>query len=659
MDEQLVTGAPVEVEQDAPAGDKESLATIKRLYKVIKPGRVADKRWRGRAKKGVEFYFGRQWDAADKRKLEERGQPVITINRIKPTIRLIHGLVVSQPIDILAKPVGKNDDDVADVATAALKYVNNVNDYKTLRETVYFDGLTYGRGWALAGFYVSNRDRRSEAVQNRRIDPREITADPQGQALDGSDLRWVDWKRRVDIEDLQAEYPKHAAALAKLAGCEGKYEQAIDTWDGVPNYTPPVDLWQSINEDFDNWNQADKGEDGEGVKKLAVHELWERYPVKAWLVERADGTVEEFEGDPESPEGMQAILSDPTITSYYEDTIYKVRFFVFCGPLLLHEADSPYDHDRLPFVPCYCEMDEYGDPVSMVDSLIDVQREVNHRRSKALHEMTKLNIRVTPEALGSMGLTIEELQAKAKETISVFVARSGEVEFMPSGMNIGEHFNLMQDAKQEIQSVSGANDDLMGYDSQSKSGKSKEVSMSQGQMLMRPTESNLRLFDKAMATLNLMLIQQAHTEEWTFRIRDEVGRDKFFTLNQREDDPTTGERRVLNTIEGMRFDLELDAMPWTPTLRERAAEMINGMANNEPDPMIRNALRLAAINASDIPDKAKVLDIFQGVMNAMQAPPPMPGAPPGMPAAGPPPGMVPGAPPPPEAMPPEILPPAV
>lgn len=652
MDEQLVAGAPVEVEQGNDKGGE--MATVKRLYKTLKPGRAADKRWRGRAKKGVEFYFGRQWDAADKKKLEDRGQPVITINRIKPTIRLIHGLVVSQPVDVLAKPVGTQDDDVADVATAALKYVNRVNDYKTLREMVYFDGLTYGVGWAMAGFYIANRDRRSEAVQNRRIDPREITRDPQSSALDASDARWIDWKRRVDLEDLQAEYPEHTDALAKLAGCDGKYEDAVDSWDGVPNYTPPVDLWESINEDFDNWNQADKGDDAENPK-LAVHELWERYPVKAWLIERGDGTVEEFAG-PDTPEGLQVLMTDPDVSRYYEDTIYKVRYFVFTGPILLKEAESPYDHDRLPFVPCFCELDENGDPVSMVDSLIDPQREINHRRSKALHEMTKLNIRVTPEALARMGMTIEELTEEAKKTVSVFLANDGDISFMPSGMAVGEHFNLMQDAKQEIQSVSGANDDLMGYDSTSKSGKSKEVSMSQGQMLMRPTESNLRLFDKQMATLNLMLIQQAHTEEWTFRIRDEVGRDKFFTLNKREQDAETGQYRVLNTIEGMRFDLELDAMPWTPTLRERAAGMINDMANNEPDPMIRNALRQAAINASDIPDKAKVLDIFTGVLNQMQAQPPPPGMPAGPPGAPPP--MVPDAQPP-QMPPPEMLSPAV
>ena len=638
MDEQLTMGgqtAPAETEHAKPAG---SAATIKRLYNMLKPGKAADKRWRKRAKKGVEFYFGRQWDATDKRKLEERGQPVVTINRIKPTIRLIHGLVVSQPVDILAKPVGRNDDDVADVATASLKNINNVNDYKTLREMVYFDGLTYGVGWALAGFYVKNRDRRAEPVQNRRIDPREITLDPQSQELDASDARWIDWKRRVDLADMQAEYPKHAAALAKLAGCNSEQDFASETWDGVPNWTPPVSLWQDINEDFDNWNQADSEDAGEG-KKLTVHELWERYPVKAWLLERNDGTVEEFDG-PETPEGIQRLMTDPAIVSYYEDTIYKVRYYVFCGPLLLKEAESPYDHDRLPFVPCYCERDENGDPVSIVDSLIDPQREINHRRSKALHEMTKLDIRVSPMALGQMGLTVEELAAKSKETISVYVADPGAIEKMPSGQAVSDHFAFMQDAKQEIQSVSGANDDLMGYDSSSKSGKAKEIQLSQGQMLMRPTESNLRLFDKQMATLNLMLIQQAHTEEWTFRIRDEVGRDKFFTLNKREPDPVTGQYRVLNTIEGMRFDLELEQMPWTPTLRERAADMINQMANNEPDPMLRNALRVAALNASDIPDKAKVLDIFTGALNQMQAPPP----PPPMPGPG---GMVPDAAPPP------------
>ena len=123
---------------------------------------------------------------------------------------------------------------------------------------------------------------------------------------------------------------------------------------------------------------------------------------------------------------------------------------------------------------------------------------------KALHEMTKINIRVSPDALNRMGLTEEEFAEKAKQTVSVWQANPGDIEILPSGLNVGDHFQLMQDAKQEIQSVSGANDDLMGYDSSSKSGKAKEVAMSQGQMLMRPTESNLRAFDKRMATRDLL-----------------------------------------------------------------------------------------------------------------------------------------------------------
>lgn len=603
---------------------------IARLHQMLAEAKVPDKRWRSRAQEGVAFFYDRQWRDDDKRKLEARKQPVVTINRIKPTIRLIHGLVVSQPVDILAKPVGRNDDGIAEVATASLKYVNNLNDYKSLRELVYLDALLYGVGWGMAGLRIKNRDRRAEPVQNRRIDPREIRLDPQSQERDIQDARYIVWSRKVNLTDLVRAYPKYAE---KLAGLVGRSDSNLgstqaDTWDGVPNTTPPVSEWKGITEGGGNWNQA--GADGaSGPKQVVVHELWERYSETVWLYERADGVPEEFAG-PEDPEGQQVIY-DPEVTAYYEDVVMRVRYSIFAGDCLLHEAPSPYKHDRLPFVPCWCDRDEMGDPVSMVESLKDPQREVNHRRSKALYDLNARPIRVTRETLNATGLDVDEVKAHAQDPNAIWIGEPGTIDYLNRDDRTGAQLDLYQDAKGEIQSVSGANDELMGYQSSTVSGKAKEIQISQGQTMMRPTEANLRAFDRMMAELNFQLIQQAHTEEWTVRVRDEMGRDKFLTVNERSIDPETGMERRLNSLEGARMEIELDVMPWTPTLRARNAEMIKDLAASEADPLLRTALVKLALQVSDMPNKGEVLDVFnqaaeqvQQMATAAMAPPPMP-----------------------------------
>ena len=75
--------------------EHEQRETVRRLQQMLSEAKVPDKRWRQRAQEGVAFFYDRQWKPDDRRKLEARKQPVVTINRVKPTIRLIHGLVVS------------------------------------------------------------------------------------------------------------------------------------------------------------------------------------------------------------------------------------------------------------------------------------------------------------------------------------------------------------------------------------------------------------------------------------------------------------------------------------------------------------------------------------------------------------------------------------
>ena len=173
-----------------------------------------------------------------------------------------------------------------------------------------------------------------------------------------------------------------------------------------------------------------------------------------------------------------------------------------------------------------------------------------------------------------------------------------------------EQFQLMQDAKAEIQGVSGINDDLMGMDSSSRSGKAKQITMIQGATIQRPKEANLHLAHKMVGEIVLSLIQQVHTEEWIVRITDDAGADQLIPLNQPQVDPMTGQMRVMNDIVQARFDLAVQDSPWTPTQRDRAAEILTGLLEREQDPMMRQALQQAVIMVGEIPNKAKVLAII-------------------------------------------------
>lgn len=623
MDEQVTTMTAAAVSQPAKSR-QHARFDVRRCQKMLKRSKAADERFRKRAIEGVEFYFDKQWDEDAKRVVEGRGQAAIVINRIKPTVKVVHGLMVMNPTDWLAKPVGKNDDGLAEVATASLKHVARENNVKALRESAYWWSLVYGVGWARTGFYVRDRDPRSEIVQAGLCDPREIRIDPVCREKDLTDCRYIIWSRKADLEDVRREFPEKADLLASLAGVSDPNLADVNPAEdhvnpGVPELgTPAVKDWEYL----DDWNFADK-EDSKEVKQIVLHELWEKVPTRVHLVEYRDGRKEEVDlNDP-----MQAAtLADASVLRHYDAMVPKVRYYLFTGEVPLHEADSPYDHGRLPFIPLWFERDQYGDPVSFVQSLKDIQREINYRRSKMLHELTNPNIVVSQRMLDTMELDRAGFAEMWWKGGGVFVGDPGDIHIMRDEGMASQQFTLMQDSKNEIQAVSGANDALMGYDGNAKSGVAKQTDIAQSQTMQRPNEANLQLFDKLLGEQLLMLIQQAHTDEWTVRITDNVGQDKFITVNETAFDPETGMTRRLNDINSLKFELEISDQPWTPTLREQASNMLMQMANAEQNPVIRAHLQKMAVEAGNMPERKKLLDLMDQAIQMLMGPGPDPQA---------------------------------
>lgn len=591
-----------------PSDRQSSKKLIDRLQKMLRQARYADGRWRKRAQECWEFYDNDQWTSADKEALRQRRQAPVVINRIAPTIDLVVGLQVTQPIDWVAKPVGLDDDGVAQAMSAALKFVARQNNAFHVTIDAYRDSLIYGIGWINTGFHIRDADPRSEPVQLMRCDPREVRLDPQSKQADLSDARYVIWSRSVEMHDAIRAFPKLKSKYSQR-GLE--YDSYSDddngpytVYDGVIDLVPPPSMWDQL----EDWNMWEKEDNDPETQRITIHELWERTSRPRVIVEMRNGVVKDY--DPQD-ENLVDLIMSPDAKRVYEAEVPYIRYHVFSGSTLLVSADSPYNHGRLPLIPVWHKRDRHGDPFSMIETLKDPQREINHRRSRLLWELISSSIRISQKAFAATQMTLEEVQMKAARPDAIWIGDKDDIDMMPKPGTASSQFQLMQDAKQEIQSVSGMNDDLMGFDSSSRSGKAKQISMIQGATIQRPKEANLHMAHKLVGEIICQLIQQAHTDEWLVRITDDLNTEKVIQLNRTEMDPMTGEPRVLNDITQARFDLAIEEAPWTPTQRDRAMEMLTAMSETEQDPIMRNALHQAAIMVGDIPFKSKVMDLVQ------------------------------------------------
>jgi hypothetical protein len=91
-----------------------------------------------------QYRNGTQWTQAEIDALRARGQPVITVNKIGDKVDLLCGLERKARTDPKAFPNTPNEDERADAATQALRYICNDNDFQESRSAVYEEMLVEG-----------------------------------------------------------------------------------------------------------------------------------------------------------------------------------------------------------------------------------------------------------------------------------------------------------------------------------------------------------------------------------------------------------------------------------------------------------------------------------------------------------------------------------
>jgi hypothetical protein len=155
-----------------------------------------------------QFFDGQQLTEDDKRELKGRGQPIVVINRVKPAVNGIVGVVERGKTDPKAYPREPTDDDTADLATDVLRYICDVNRFQVFKSRSFLDELK--AGWTASITEISE----DEEVVTTRIRWEEFIWDPASRENDARDARYLAIGKWMYVDDLQAEYPAKAAEIA-------------------------------------------------------------------------------------------------------------------------------------------------------------------------------------------------------------------------------------------------------------------------------------------------------------------------------------------------------------------------------------------------------------------------------------------------------------
>lgn len=412
-------------------------------------------------------YDDTQWDETEKAVLKKRGQPLVTMNRIKRKVNFLCGIEQKSRSDPKAYPRKPQNTDQAQVATDVLDYIENTTRFDKVASAAFkclsIDGIEavdvcYEKG---SGAY---------GITPKEIDFDQFFYDPRSRRPDFSDARYLGYHNWYDLEDAEAMFPKAPEGILASS-------TAIETGTDKGSEDKPNFQW------------------GDAKRK--------RVRVACMYWKAADGGW---------------------------------NYVYFCGSGIIEEGASKYlDADGKTDCPIIAgsayvtrENERYG----AVRDMISPQSEMNYRRSMALFLVKNRRIWSKTGVFGSEQNVKVEI-AKADAHVIANGEMGADWGFIESGNEIAQNFELLQDAKQEID-AQGPNAGLQGRGVEQQSGRAimaqQQAGLAEENTLFDThNDWKLRVYRAMWARA-----KQFWQEEIWLRIADEEaeGGARFTPLNQ-------------------------------------------------------------------------------------------------------------------------------
>lgn len=591
------------------------LALLERVKSLRQAMEMDTLEYRARRQEWLDYYFGRQWSPTKRAKVEARGQDVRRVNRVRPTARLLWGLLTTAPLDIVLRGQTPESNDIAEVFQAVVKMNETQNNVEWQETMVAFQGIVAGEGWSYLGPYVRDSNPTTDIVQERFVDCREIMIDKGTRMGDASDMTYLDWGHTVNQLDLAASFPNKAKCIMAAAGLEQDPTKAAYSMPGY--YTGDQDPYS--NNTAYVWTAYDHQApmpERHVNQDVVVHEFWEYRPVKVIAVQQPGMNTPDVydEDDKRLPEALLTCKR-------YWTTTQRVPFCtIYIDNAVLATFRSRVKHRKIPFVRFVFELDDRFNPVSLVDDLTDIQDGVNEFRTRIAYELATRWWFVDPTKAGEAGKrsSLDELQDQLEgDDGGVVFVNPDSVREVNNMALIGSLHTMMEESKSEIQFTSGINQEQMGYPNGQQSGKAKQVAISQSQVIQRPVEVNWISYKTTKAELRISLIQQYHDSEFIVSHTDADGAPVYYTVNQQAFD-ASGKPVVLTDITKARYHIGIDVAPATAANKDKAVALFNDLAVNEPDLTMRNTYKKIALEIGGLPFKRRFLKMVDEAQQRAQ-----------------------------------------
>jgi hypothetical protein len=607
-----------------------------------------------RAKECFRQYNQDQWPEEAKQALQggDEKRPMLTFNHIRVKIGTLSGEERRNREDWVARPREGSDNTEADVRTALLKYVRDINTLG-IDESRAFDDCGIG-GWG--GIVASLARRYDDPYPMLRLEYRpwhEFRWDWRSKSRNWTDAQWMAVSSMVSVDRLKELFPDWADSVATeyLSLLQDPIQPEVDYGEriGVTHYNDG------------NMRQLLYQSDSREIRASEFYHRTTRVRTIVSLL-TADG-VSEYEM-PDDPE-IKAIVDGHVAAGRAVKRTVKepaIKGSLVIGRRTMAQWWSSFDgRDAFghPMFPIFISIasDTNGRIMGLVEPMLDPQAEINKRWSMVVDNYLHI-----PRSGGFFedGAFENETRDKGKlgqpgawVKLQKGAISQGRIKFHTPPVTDQALMQLFELAGVELDKVSNMPLARMGQPSQETSGIAIRQRSLQSALPQVPIFDNFRNMQLQMgrfvnANLKLMFPVQK-----TLSLTMPSGESREVTLNEAKS-TLEGAMRIANSTSPDMFDITMDLTPGNASFREMQAQnlasllgQIGPMMGKIPDyqPVVLLLLGSLVKALDGLPGRDRIISvvdkIVERIMAALEQSPMLPG---GVPGAPPTPGQVPGGP---------------
>ena len=565
--------------------------------------------WRAIADKEMDYADGNQLDSDLLKRQKELGIPPAVEDVIGPTLLSLQGYEAQTRTDfrVNADSEDEGGEEVAEALNFKLNQAERQSKADAACAKAFRAQIACGIGWV----EVSRESNPFKfGIRCRAVHRNEIHWDMRAEEQDLSDARWLRRQKWMTADRAIAAFPKKADELAALA------QSGSNWWADESGFIEGGDSTglENVWAEGRPWTRQESRWYNRQNKELCITELWYRRWVSVQVIKTPNGRVVEY--DEHNPAHFAAVNAGAA--KLISATVSRLRLSYWAGPILLHDGESPYSHDHLPYVPFFgFTEDSTGTPYGYVRRMRYAQDNINSGIAKLRWGMSSMRSERTE---GAVAMTDDQFRSQVSRPDADIVLSAQHMAQPGARFEVhrdfqlnAQHFQLLNDSRASIERATNITPSFQGRNSGATSGIQEQTQVEQANQSVATIMDNFKNARTQVGEILIaLLIEDMGNEEQRVLIKgDAITEDREVILN-RVDFDEYGRKLVNNDISKTRLKVALEDVPSSNSYRAQQLYAMTEAIKPLPQEYLAAAIPFLT-QLMDVPFKRELIEAFRGV----------------------------------------------